>query len=200
MGMILSVSMLSVLLIWLSLSICFWRGSSLSGSGDNVLWKSIYFESDSSPLSASPLSLNEICVERITTWLNSISSNPDWVLVVWDRDLSWATRSRNETKSSLRNANDHPSVLFAISSASSVSDLVNLIESVLSVDSSSTDLIFWIHLSAYSVRKDSLGRSKLYLTSKREGRLRIASSIRSGWFVVAIVRIPSFWPYIFVSI
>ena len=165
--------------------------------GINILRKGVYFASDPPPFSPSSPFLNEICVERISTWLNSISSNPDWVLEVWDRDLSWATRSRNETKSSLRNANDHPSVPFATSAAISVSDLVKLIEDVSSVDSSSTDLIFWIHLSAYDVRKDSLGRSKLYLTSKREGRLRIASSIRSGWFVVAIVRMPSFWPYIF---
>ena len=160
--------------------------------------KGISSESDSSSslFSASSLLLNEIWVERVAIWLNSISSNPEWVLVVWARVLSWATWSRKETKSSLRNANDHPSVPFAISSASSVSGLVNLIESVLSVDPPSTDLIFWIHLSAYDVRKNSLGSSKLYLTSKREGRLRIASSIRSGWFVVAIVRIPSFWPYI----
>ena len=168
--------------------------------GNNILRKGVYFASDPPPFSPSSPFLNEIWVERITTWLNSISSNPDWVLEVWDRDLSWATRSRNETNSSLRNANDHPSVLFAISSASSVSDLVNLIENMLSVDSSSTDLIFWIHLRAYVVRKDSVGRLKLYLTSKREGRLRIASSMRSGWFVVAIVRIPSFRLYILLSL
>ena len=164
--------------------------------------KGISSESDSSSssFSASSLLLNEIWVERVAIWLNSISSNPEWVLVVWARVLSWATWSRKETKSSLRNANDHPSVLFAISSASSVSSLVNLIESVLSVDPPSTDLIFWIHLRAYVVRKDSVGRLKLYLTSKREGRLRIASSMRSGWFVVAIVRIPSFRLYILLSL
>ena len=164
--------------------------------------KGISSESDSSSssFSASSLLLNEIWVERVAIWLNSISSNPDWVLVVWARVLSWATWSRKETKSSLRNANDHPSVPFVISSASSVSGLVNLIESVLAVDPHSTDLIFWIHLRAYVVRKDSVGRLKLYLTSKREGRLRIASSIRSGWFVVAIVRIPSFRLYILFSI
>ena len=178
------------------LSASFGKVSPRVRMGNNVRRKGVYFASDPPPFSPSSLPLNEICVERIATWLISISSNPDWVLEVWDRDLSWATRSRNETNSSLRNANDHPSVPFATSAAISVSDLVNLIENMSSVDPSSTDLIFWIHLSAYSVRKDSLGRSKLYLTSKREGRLRIASSIRSGWFVVAIVRIPSFWPYI----
>lgn len=64
---------------------------------------------------------------------------------------------------------------------------------------SSMEVIFLIHFSMYALRSDSFGRSKLYLTSKRDGRLSIASSIFSGWFVVAIVRIPSFWFFFFYS-
>ena len=98
--------------------------------------------------------LDEICVARVAIWFNNTSSNLVSVRVVdfsaRTRVLSWATRSRKETNSSLRKANDHPSVPFVISSASSESDLVNFIERESSdgSDSPSVDLIFWIHLRA----------------------------------------------------
>ena len=38
-----------------------------------------------------------------------------------------------------------------------------------------------------------VGKSNWYLTSNRDGRFRMASSMRSGWFVVAMVRMPSLW-------
>ena len=102
------------------------------------------------------------------------------------------------THSSFKNANDHPSVFFATSVAvfsSSSNKTPNPPSSLLSVElhlSVPTALTFVIHLPMYVLLSSSLGSSKWYLTSNREGRLRMASSICSGWFVVAMVRIPSF--------
>ena len=87
--------------------------------------------------------------------------------------------------SSFRKAKDQPSVFSAT------------LEAVASGAVNSTpvfaakDLTLASHLAANSSRRGASGSVKLYLTSKREGRFRIASSMRSGWLVVAIVRMPA---------
>ena len=96
------------------------------------------------------------------------------------------------TYNSLRNANDHPSVLWETSSAISsffLSNVTPLPAPALETSS------FLIHFMAKALRRLVSGSVKSYLTSNREGRFKIASSILSGWFVVAMVKIPSFCAY-----
>jgi hypothetical protein len=105
--------------------------------------------------------------------------------------VSYELSCRSEdtmTYSSLRKANDQPSVRFAISPAIASSSVrANRFSTSLA-----ETLAFLIHLNANCFLKGSLGRVKSYLTSNLDGRLRIASSMRSGWFVVAMVKTPWF--------
>lgn len=89
------------------------------------------------------------------------------------------------THSSFEKAKDHPSVFSAIS------------DTVSSVDLNSTPVLaerpltLASHFVANACRSEESGSVKLYLTSKRDGLFRMASSIRSGWLVVAMVRMPA---------
>lgn len=107
-------------------------------------------------------------------------------------ELLVENRGVDDAHSSLRNANENSSDLFAISSAISVSLRAN---SITGLSSGLIVLIFLSHLIAYVFLKLISGKAKLYLTSKRDGRFKIASSMSSGWLVDAIVRTPSFRPF-----
>src|SRR5882762_10576901 len=91
-----------------------------------------------------------------------------------------------DTHSSFKKANDHLSVLSAMLSARSSSPFSNDV-------GCESKLILRSHLTANSLRRLCVGKLYVNLVSKREGRLRMASSISSGWFVLAMVRMPSFW-------
>jgi hypothetical protein len=87
------------------------------------------------------------------------------------------------THSSFKKAKLNPSVFSPILSAIAWCSMVNLMPRPTFPRSTLST-----HLRANATHSSRAGTAKVYLTSKRLGRLIIASSMRSGWFVVAIVR------------
>lgn len=101
---------------------------------------------------------------------------------------------QEETHNSLRKAKDQPSVFRATSSAIWSADFSKTTPWPFAAVAPMLSTLR-IHRVANALRSSYSGSVKLYFTSKREGRFNMASSIRSGWLVVAMVKIPSFWAY-----
>lgn len=95
-----------------------------------------------------------------------------------------------DTYSSFKKAKDHPSVL----SATLFASFFSLFSNVTPVCAPSFEILL-SHLIVNASRSSGVGKLYVYLVSNREGLLMIASSISSGWFVLAMVRIPSFWAW-----